>query len=292
MCLIMLQAKKVVDHLNVVDGSFLHIPVQLSALHQLDADLRAASRKVEIVQSELLDQDPDHVQLLQCFAALLSVLTAKLNEFEALYASCPSTLSGRHSTTSKGHVIHEIFDDLWISLHSTCSTYYSWYRPWPERDNNAYESMQDAMHSLMTFFFRSTRGQSQVWLVRRHQVTQTEQYNLSHIIFFAPITYMFIISRWSQSRMMSELEALPADFISMLCCLELEQLEDPPKKLARTATGATGGTTAESADVWIPALSLSEAFSGSLDQWLSVVGPDPNPELQPPVSSSCALPSC
>lgn len=211
-CRIMLEVQTAVISLELSSGKLLVTKPQLSRLQSLDTELQAASMKINNQRFTTPHQEED---LLQSFASLTSALVPQLDVLELTAA----TSTGSNSLAGKA------LQHLWCLLFTTCQIFHTCLVPWPVKSQQLYAPVRKAIHSLMTFFLRITRGRSSVWFRSVEGARSSFRIPCAHTICTVPLAYVLSLATWPTQHLVNELEVLPADFISLLCCLTLENLE-------------------------------------------------------------------
>lgn len=262
----MQKAKGMIDALNFTHmASQPHsVQAQLAPLERLDKDLHEASIRISHTQFATPPTvDPAHVQLITCFAPLLTALVNKLSHLEGL----PASHLAFDCNSGSSSAMYTAFFFLRCLLVTTCHTTARWPRSWPLQGHTNSAPVRDALHSLLTFMLRITRSHNVVW----HAVAQQASPGLVHrqmnLILTVPMNYTTGIGCLPMNDMVAELSALPKEFFSLLACLTLEQLEDlSPAEAEATAPfcDADYPGRAEAATRSLPIRHLGEAFNSIL----------------------------
>ncbi|MEW5314740.1 MAG: hypothetical protein WDW38_006212 [Sanguina aurantia] len=203
---------------------------RIDMLNKLHKDLKAAAARMIPSRFVLPKLEAEHTQLLTCFAALVTALVTKLELLDSLTippgTDAPSKEQRLLQSNSDMRV--NTFICLWELLYTSCSEFKRWPSPLPVRDQNGYRPLREAMHSLMVFYHRFTHGRSQAQdhLLTAYEEADTHSY--PQVLLSLPLLYLLSLRAWPLSPRLKELSALPADFISLLCCLSVELLSDFP----------------------------------------------------------------
>lgn len=85
--------------------------------------------------------------------------------------------------------------------------------------------MRDTVHSLMKFLLRNLRSGGGMCFEHLSRLNAKDRFDQTMLLLSVPRMYLHSISLWPLSSMMTELAALPSEFITLFCCLVLEQSE-------------------------------------------------------------------
>ncbi|MEW5312015.1 MAG: hypothetical protein WDW38_003679 [Sanguina aurantia] len=92
------------------------------------------------------------------------------------------------------------------------------------------------MHRLLSFLLPTSRSQGIVWVNMSDTFTAEVMYEQMSVMLTAPIYHLKAFSSWSAAHIMAELSALPTEYITLLCCVMLEQQEQLSRPLAQAKT--------------------------------------------------------
>lgn len=216
-CLAMLRAKRTVDNLNSSSMDSNHYTTTLPLLQQHHHEFQTASSM--LIYGDLWSPrfDPQHTQLITCFAKLSASLCKRIN---ALIISSPP-LSNQGLVCSKETLE---FSNLWPMLLMSCEVFQICGQQWPEPTNPAdYQLIRDALYHLLNFLLNITRGGSDAFFSVIQMNDPETVIKNTYSVLVVPLVYFHSISLWPVSSIESEVAELPSDFISLLCCLVVEQ---------------------------------------------------------------------
>lgn len=275
LCLIMLKARGLLHNLDLTDTASRphHIKNQLIPLQQLGLDLDTAATEINPAQfADPPMMDTSHVKLINCFAALVSALVVKLSQLEESPASrIPADPTNFSSMAAQFgfHLLHAM-------LVNSCCAVLRWPCCWPLQDHVKNTCVRTALHSLLCFLLRITRGNNTAWHAVMGKASPEKRRIDLVTIAFVPKLYIQGINEWPLSDLEEEISALPVEFFSLLICLTLEQLEDPPSgKNAATAVCSDLIDASTSVKAWThsqPTLHLGQTLN-SLSASLTKTGP-------------------
>lgn len=219
LCLQMLTIKRVVQTLDLTSTHTQHLTTQLSQIMQYCEDLlRVGYEESDVIVNFLRmpTSQLQHLQLVKCFAGLLTAVVNKLNRIEQV-SSSGMTHDNRVPWQADKYLV------MWILLVDACYIFRTWPSRWPEQGVAEYSSTRQAMFELMSFLVQGSRSSSDgAWqFVWKKQDTDGRHQQVQAILSF-PLTYMLNLGTWSVPCMVRELAALPPEFLSILCCLLLE----------------------------------------------------------------------
>lgn len=242
LCLVMLRVKRSVCALDLAHTGGLFVQNQLALLQQMIVDVKQAGSKIQPGQFQNPSQDSQHLQLLNCYSALVTALGAKLGSLETSLTSLHTTIrSGKvesrsasgsgssnsiSSSTGRSKTAQQLTaTSLWYLLYISSIALGSWPRNWLARSQAEYSSVRTAMTCLMHLLLRLTRNHTGIWtLITDMTSLYIRQEQVKQILCF-PLTYISSMILWPVPTIDSELSVLPSEFSALFCCLALEQLD-------------------------------------------------------------------
>lgn len=230
LCVVILEARKCVANLDLGQAQRLNTHSQSSVLLLLNTKLDTAAKQLSPAQFQPVTNDSQLIQLIKCLASLITALVAKLDPLQQASAAHV----GAHNSPTNladGHM----FSQLWCLLFTTCHSFGFLPKMWPIRELADYQSLQHALHGLLLFQLQITRACSSIWLNLWERLGPNTRHKHAATMSFVSLAYLQNVCTWPASRMLEEFAALPTNFISLQCCLTLEQLE----RLAPDAARAT-----------------------------------------------------
>lgn len=237
----MLSIKQVVSSLVLVSHPPSAVSAQQIQLQHLNHDLNTAGHKLTIMGLESPLHDPEHLQLLRLFAALVTALVTKVDAVQSFVESATHGGSGSHANSGmagKSNSTECVYMLLMCLLFTSCQSFHTWPRTCrPARSLCEYASVRETIHQLIALIHHLARSRGKPCSMAASLGPQGGASN-AHTILFVPSTYIYSIPEWPLSRVIREVEAFPQKFISLLCCVALEQLEEFPAETGRAQAAA------------------------------------------------------
>lgn len=115
---------------------------------------------------------------------------------------------------------------LWDLLFHSSQAFSTWQYNWPAGNPAEYGYMRKAMHCLMSTLLRITRMKNGVWHAMEARLTLERRHEEVTKVLDLPVIYTKSMTLWPTSNILSELSALPYDFLPLFCCLSVEQLDE------------------------------------------------------------------
>lgn len=281
----MLRSKQAVSRLNFNRSTHPNVhTAQLPLLESLYVELLAARGKLDFQEVEVSKRKMQRAQLLKCAANLITALVMKLEMFE-IVCTTRRDQSGRNSKSNSQVTISKaenaVVHILWLMLYAA-STQALRDQPWkyPSGDPAHYGPIRQAIHCLMGIVLCVTRNNSEAWSFLENFNGPEAMHDQVSGMLSLPGIYLSSMSAWPAPDIMNELSALPSEFISLFCCLQLEQLDDKSATCAAMTSTPAAAIAATSTDFQLESGSRSSIqcrtnsnllFTALLGNLLSIV---------------------
>lgn len=118
------------------------------------------------------------------------------------------------------------------------------------------------MHLTMTWLLNITRSRNKCWTALTHAPIDMQHYNHVDAILCVPLTYIRAIGKWPATALLGELSASPPEFLSLMCCLTLEQQRESDLNVLLTSQQSRPPTPRRSSTLHNRNLNTTIAWMG------------------------------
>lgn len=222
LCMVLLRIKGGVHNFELTSGKLLQFEAWEPQLLQMGRDLHTACTAINMANIQSSSLNNEHVQIIKCFAGLVTVVIQKFELLEDMYAA------GLGRISSRGAAVIDMSHHLWAFLVNSCSAFQRLPVVWPVRDVAEYGSIRDALYRMVRFLINSSRSSGSIWHAMMAKISPNVTHDHTTTVNSASISYLTSISKSPAHVMLREFAALPTDFISLVCCLVLEKVNSGP----------------------------------------------------------------